>query len=533
MIASFMLYALCVGVLCAAAAWLGDGALAMLGRQRRMAWLLGMFASVAIPLVSLLPAEPAIQASAAGSGGATPAGGAAAAPAYFVMNVLPEVPRFQALEILLGFAWVLLTLLVVGSYVAGALRLKHGARNWSSAQGTGGELWVSEDIGPAVYGFLRPRIVVPRWLMVSPRATQQLVLEHEWQHVAARDHLLVAMGLALVALFPWNPALLWQLRRLRFSLEVDCDARVLARGADPADYGETLLTVSQKSRCMPANSVALIERPTQLERRIHIMTRTTPRFAAWIAVASLALAATCVFAATTVKSPPVAPDAPLKPTPSGGDAMKLGMRFEKMLTDRYPGLLEQDRAGSAIVVVLLNEDWSVARSAVVNSDEKMENVQLTEGVFGVIGLAQGDVPYVGAMGMQSPTDPLHRLLIAYTERTTPGKRFVSSITPDTRAVDRELFQRYFPVAARDGVPAGQSPWILLDRTGHVLRRGVEAVNPRSWNQALEARFPGIRTEGITVTAVTNDAEEPVLDAAGKELQLHSVWLAPDSAPPAN
>ena len=143
------------------------------------------------------------------------------------------------------------------------------------------------------------------------------------------------------------------------------------------------------------------------------------------------------------------------------------------------------------------------------------------------------MPYVGAMGMQSPNDPSHRLLIAYTERTTPGKRFVSSITPDTRALDRELFRRYFPVAARDGVPAGQSPWILLDRTGHVLRSGVEAVDAQTWNQALEGRFPGIRTEGITVTAVTNDAEEPVLDAGGKELQLHSVWLAPDSSPPVN
>ena len=36
-----------------------------------------------------------------------------------------------------------------------------------------------------------------------------------------------------VVLMPWNLPLWWQWRRLRFAIEVDCDARVLASGRIP------------------------------------------------------------------------------------------------------------------------------------------------------------------------------------------------------------------------------------------------------------------------------------------------------------
>jgi hypothetical protein len=154
-----------------------------------------------------------------------------------------------------------------------------------------------------------------------------------------------------------------------------------------------------------------------------------------------------------------------------------------------------------------------------------------ERTFGVLGLAREDVPYVGNMGMQSPTNPKQAVLIVYTERKTPGQRFVSHVFPDNRAVDREIFRHYFPDAAQRGVPAGQGLWVLLDRQGHVLRSGQEPVDASAWNRTLEARYPGIQTQGITVTPVTDDAGEPVLDLGGKEVHLNSVWLAPGSPPP--
>ena len=259
------------------------------------------------------------------------------------------------------------------------------------------------------------------------------------------------------------------------------------------------------------------------------MTAAAHRFCKSIALAAGALGAACLFAAISISAPALAAiDVPLKPTPSGGTALKLGRHFEQVLAQRFPGLLEQDHERMPMVVVLLDQDWSIARAAQVISRDELP---IDEGTFGIIGLAKEDVPYVGNMGMQSPTNPAHKVLMVYTERATPGRRFVSHVFPDNRAVDREIFRQHFPEAAKDGVPAGVQPWILLDREGHVLRSGQEAVVPAEWNRTLETRFPGIKTQGITVTPITNDEGEPVFDGAGKELQLNSVWLAPGSPLP--
>ncbi len=259
------------------------------------------------------------------------------------------------------------------------------------------------------------------------------------------------------------------------------------------------------------------------------MTTLTHRFRRAIAMSALGAAAVCLLAATSLKTPALAAvDVPLKPTPTGAAAMKLGQHFERMLADRFPDLLERDHEGTAMVVVLLNEDWSIARAVQVTGRDQ---VPVDERTFGVLGIAKEDVPYVGNMGMQSPANPQHVVLVVYTERKTPGKRFVSHVFPDTRAVDREIYRRYFPQAAKNGVPAGQSLWVLLDPAGHVVRSGQETVDTSKWNQALETRFPGIKTQGITLTPITDDSGEPLLDAGGKELQLNSVWLSPDSALP--
>ena len=81
-----------------------------------------------------------------------------------------------------------------------------------------------------MYGWWRPRIVFPDWLIAAPVATQTFALEHERQHLAVRDPQVLAGATLLFALVPWNLPLLWMLRRLRFAMEVDCDARVVRAG---------------------------------------------------------------------------------------------------------------------------------------------------------------------------------------------------------------------------------------------------------------------------------------------------------------
>ena len=529
MIAGFMLYASLVAAICAVAAWLAERACANLGIARRLPWAVGMVMSVAIPLASL--ALPEISGGAAGGVAlVVDSDNRAIAQGSVPLFVLASLPDRPGLETWLAIGWASVSAAVFAIYLLAAWRLWRHARDWPQLQLGHEHVWIANDLGPAVFGLFRSRIILPRWLFGASEATLRLALAHERQHVTARDPALHAAALALVILFPWNLALLWQLRRLRFALEVDCDARVLSHGTDPAEYGEALLAVSQRETQAPVGAIALIERTSQLERRIDIMTNIADRHRVWIAAACLMLAGACVFAATAIEAPPRTNAAPLKPAPTGG-AMKLGRHFEEMLATRYPGLLEQDRAGTAAVVVLLNADWSIAKAAQVNFEESIEKLQLNKDVFGVLGIASEAVPYVGHLGMQSPNNPAHRVLVVFTERSVPGERFVSHVALDTLAIDREIFRRQFPEALH-GVPAGQGFWVLLDRDGQVVRSGQEPFDTPEWNKSLEARFPAIRTQEVTLTPVTDDAGETLLDSAGKEINLYSVWLAPGSPLPA-
>jgi hypothetical protein len=366
-------------------------------------------------------------------------------------------------------------------------------------------------------------------LLAAPIATQTFALEHERQHLAVRDPQVLAGATLLFALVPWNVPLLWMLRRLRFAMEVDCDARVVRAGADPSAYGLALLFVSERQSRSPLGTIALIGRPSQLERRIRIML-SSPRHRALISGACAALAASCVLAASHVSPPPRIDDSPLKPVPTGS-GHKLGYAFEQHIQKRYTGLLTEDVGGTPIVVALMNDDMTVAKSAQLLSDKKADEIQADESMFESIGMKREEVPYLGAMGMQSPTDAGRKLLVIYTEKRTPGVRFRSKLAPDTRELDRRLFHRNFPEAAKQDVPADARPWLLLDRQGNVLRSGVEPLNPKEVNALLESRFAGIKTREITLTALVDERDEPLKDAGGKDLHMFSVWLAPESPLP--
>ena len=531
MIAAFILYSLLLSALVAAAAWLGETALAASGRARRPAWIAGIAIALGLPLGMAL-FDPAPPTAAHTATTATPAERAAAP--RMITIAMPAIAQTRvagaSLDQLAFLAWGIASFGLLSYYGVSLWRLGRHARRWPTQLLGAHSITVARDVGPAVFGWLQPRVVFPRWLLSAPQETQQLALLHEREHLEARDPQVLTTATLLFALFPWNAPLAWMLRRLRFAMEVDCDARVVRRGVDPASYGEALLYVSQRQAPAPATSIALIERPSQLERRINIMFASPRKYPALIAGLSLALASYCLAAAAKIEVPANSTaSVPLKPAPT---PLKLGGLFEQLLKSKFPGLLEEKVAGTPVVVALINDDGSITRAEKFISPEPIESVNASSATFAMLGLDEESVPYVGNMGMRSPTDPSKTLLIVYTERATPGEPFVSKVAPDTRAVDRAIFKRYFSAAATNGIPAGDGLWVLLDHEGHVLRSGQEPIVPPQWNRTIESRFPGIRTEGLTVTPLTDEANNPLQDKSGKNLHLHSVWLAPGSPPPA-
>jgi TonB-dependent SusC/RagA subfamily outer membrane receptor len=132
-----------------------------------------------------------------------------------------------------------------------------------------------------------------------------MVLLHEGEHRKARDPALLAGGILLVALAPWNPALWWGLRRLRLAVESDCDARVLGRGVSRKSYGHLLLGVASSSDGLFPLAPALVEGgSTFLERRLRMMRNHVGRKRIGGAVAGVMVAGAFLALACETPTPP-------------------------------------------------------------------------------------------------------------------------------------------------------------------------------------------------------------------------------------
>jgi len=150
----------------------------------------------------------------------------------------------------------------------------------SDGAGRGGraaELCTSNEVErPSVFGFFRPRILLPPALLerLSAQELQQVVV-HEMEHLRRGDdwtNLLQKLGLVL---FPLNPALLWVERRLCAERELACDDRVLRSNGARKAYAICLTHLAEYS--MIRSSLSLVlgawERQSELVRRVHRLLR--------------------------------------------------------------------------------------------------------------------------------------------------------------------------------------------------------------------------------------------------------------------
>lgn len=196
----------------------------------------------------------------------------AIAPLAWLPGVLAAMPPEQA-QLKLG--WFVLS---SGMLILLALRsvwlLSH-QRRWQKTSLLGTPVYLSGGIGPCVAGLLRPRIVMPVWLQLIPPRQQALLLAHAQCRLAARDPQLLALAYALIVLMQWNLPLWWQLHRLRFAIEVDCDARMLAHGHALRDYATVLRRHGQYYSGLTGAAPIVLGDPRALRRRRHLMARFT------------------------------------------------------------------------------------------------------------------------------------------------------------------------------------------------------------------------------------------------------------------
>lgn len=349
---AWMIYATLVALALGAAAFTAERAARVRRGTTRWVWLMAMIGSLALPaLISSVTLRlPGMLQS-------------GAMPPPIALRDVTSIPMPALLVPLDGSqpygapdhvamwirtAWLALSILVLCALAASAVLLHRRKRHWSEATVCGEHVLVAPDAGPAVAGLLRPRIVVPAWLLQEP-GKQHDVLAHERSHLEAGDPRLIALAVALLALMPWNPLLWWQLHRLRRAIEVDCDTRVLRGGRDPAAYCETLLHVGQCQTSRFGLVPAMSGSGSFLEQRIRLMLAKRNQ---WTGVSALVLV--CASLGMTAFAAQVTP--PSGAAPDIKDAVML----RPAVLDRYAGFYKVSaiskvavtRSGNGLVIAI-------------------------------------------------------------------------------------------------------------------------------------------------------------------------------------
>jgi len=345
---AWMLYVIMVTLLLSIGAWVAERAARLQRGRTRWIWITAIVASLALPTViasvSLqLPnvMSPAVAEKVVVLREATTQ---ALSPVMWISGSAGEPAGWRDLDGVLTTLWRGASLAMLLALVASGIHLALRKRRWRRDSLAGAQVLVTEDVGPAVVGLLRPRIVVPRWVTMALPKHQTAVIAHEQSHLDARDPQLFTFALALLVFMPWNLPLWWQLRRLRYAIEVDCDARVLASGVDPAHYGETLITVGERQSAYVGAVAAMSESRSFLEQRIRIMISKPVRWrrVGMAALAGVSLALTALAAQVSppnihmpasmrTANDPAAGGAPAKP------AERVAIKLPAAVLDRYVG----------------------------------------------------------------------------------------------------------------------------------------------------------------------------------------------------
>jgi beta-lactamase regulating signal transducer with metallopeptidase domain len=307
---AWMIYVIVVSLLLGLAALAFEHAARL--RQKRTRWLWGVsiVASLLLPL-AISSVSVQIPQLTSTTGPATSANTVVLrqmtarelSPSAWLNTSTGRIAASPGWDRALQTAWLVASAALLLALVASALQLLWQRRRWQRGEMCGVPVYLSGDAGPAIVGLLDPQIVVPLWLTHAPASEQALVIAHEQAHLEARDAQLLTVALCLLVFMPWNLPLWWQLRRLRFAIEIDCDARVLRRGHDRRRYGEVLIAVGERQSRNIAVVAAMSESKSFLEQRITHMLKVKTRWT-WASALSLALLGTALVAGAAEVSPP-------------------------------------------------------------------------------------------------------------------------------------------------------------------------------------------------------------------------------------
>jgi beta-lactamase regulating signal transducer with metallopeptidase domain len=541
MIAAWMAYALVIAVLVSCAALIAERIAILRRVQSRWMWVAALLLTLVLPPMFAWQSahtneRPAIALAALASSERPPI--YQLSPIAWVGGDVSVVSRRVPLDTWLLLGWSVMSMLALTTLAMGWLQLRRRLRSATVGAVDGMSVTVSHDIGPAVVGIFRSRIVVPRWLLQQDTATQRIVLAHEREHLRAQDIRMLGGALLVAVLIPWNLPIWWQLRRLRFAIEVDCDARVLRAGQSRSTYSAVLLNVATHLVPLRSAATGLSESGSSLEKRIRIM--HAPIRARWRLLAVLLGTSGVAFiaVAANVSAPPVPAltsddGLPLLPTPVAvwkEDEAQLA----RAVGHFYPQLLSTRQDGRTYVWGVVNERGEVSQIEMTlrptwdREDEFARNWQAFLDRAGVvesqvrqqlvlqvpIGPNYAAVAWVMQLGapVQDPAAP--RFAVAPRQAKAMEARMLATVE-----AQRRVIEHFDAAALSEGVPAGQELWFLIEPSGKVLRAGrrTTIIDPQAARLAMKQMVPEIDVGYVTRGTV-------VKDASGKRVPVSWQWL---------
>ncbi len=460
MIAWWMAQIAVLGALLALAAYGAEAALKAARRPTRWAWLTALLLTLALGALAPVRATTAAETSVAVN--VVRSGQPAAAVA------VPEGPLAQlrgawlalsadgtalvqrawtawhaavpaATERTLLALWLLASLALLATFAAVHLRYQRRRAQWPVGEVLGTRVRIATDTGPAVIGVTSAEIVVPRWLLTRETREQQLVLSHELEHVRLHDPLLLAMAQAAIVLLPWHPAVWWMASRLRLAVELDCDRRVLQRGASARDYGTLLIDLTDHRTGFGAALPAFSCTPSHLERRLIAMTPTPVKHPLLRTITAGALASLALLAACEAKLPTDAEVNAMTAASATSAVAKVTMMDTTTMTYFVNGVGVSSIVANAIV------PESIANINVTKTAAGTGEVRIVtrNAATGTVLEAAGFVKTPSAAGA-----PVQRMKVEVARGSAP-EGASESMTVTTRTLTGTTAQRSFAGATRD------------------------------------------------------------------------------------
>jgi beta-lactamase regulating signal transducer with metallopeptidase domain len=181
---------------------------------------------------------------------------------------------------------VLILLIGVGrlAWVAASARRVAGGRWAATADGIAREYGLRRPViilqsdHPALlvtWGFVQPKVILPRAAQGWSDARIRVVLSHELAHIKRGDWLMQMLAEMVRAGYWFNPVMWIACRRLRQESEQATDDVVLHAGINGSEYAAHLLDLARAfARHRPWLPAPAIARPSSLERRVSAMLNT-------------------------------------------------------------------------------------------------------------------------------------------------------------------------------------------------------------------------------------------------------------------